>query len=42
MACVAVNRLGRYHLANAVVKNRSLARKIVSLGSGRALPLFPT
>jgi hypothetical protein len=34
MACVAVNCLGRYHLANAFVENRSLARKIVALGSG--------
>jgi hypothetical protein len=36
MACVAVNCLGRYHLANAFVENRSFASKIVALGSGGA------
>src|SRR3981081_4182945 len=42
MACVAVNCVGREHLANAFVEDRSLARKIVALGSGRAIhPITP-
>jgi hypothetical protein len=37
MACVAVNCLGRYHLANAFVENRSLTRKEVRLVAGERL-----